>query len=393
MNIPLRSSFYLRTTIVLIAVTAGSCVTKRQGQTLAVKTTSTAAGSIATAALGPGKKEGIMKFSDLIPSKTKVNKGLFNTYKVDGKYYYEIPDSLIGREMLVITRLAKTPAGIRIPFNQYGGEEQNEQVWKWEKHDKQILIRVLSYSITADSTTDMYRSVKNSNLDVVLASFDIKAYNNDTTGVIIEVSDFYNGDITAIGISDALKRAYKISGLDNSRSFIDTIKTLPINIETRVLKTYRAIESPTDNTTGAVSFELNTSMLLLSKAPMKARLSDDRVGYFGQKWGYTWFPVNETPKQEKEILDEWVKVKAGNSLYYFGREGTLIDPRLQTEDLGDIAMKASGYGIANLKRILPNIEKWTYQKGQKFDDLEDLYNGFWCNFTDICSTSSQISVV
>ena len=107
---------------------------------------------------------------------------------------------MLGREMLLVTRLAKTPAGIHVFGQQYGGESQNDQVWKWERHDKQVFIRVPSYSVRADSTSDMYQSVKNSNLAVVLASFDIKAYNKDTTGVVIDVTDFYNGDIAAIGI-------------------------------------------------------------------------------------------------------------------------------------------------------------------------------------------------
>jgi len=612
----LKVSHYLFALAVTIAVIASSCAAKKQAETVTVKTTTTPAGTTttATATAGPAKKEGIKKFSDLIPAKTKVNKGLFNFYKVEGKYYYEIPDSVLGREMLVVTRFAKTPTGIHA----YGGEEENEQVWKWERRDKQIFIRIPSYSVRADSTSDMYQSVKNSSLEAVLASFDIKAYNKDTTGVVIDVTDFYNGDIAAIGISDDLKKTYKVSALDAARSYIDTIKTFPINIEVRVLKTYRATESPTDNTNAAISFELNTSMLLLPKIPMKPRLSDDRVGYFGQsqtdygtdaqkalvtsyihrwklvpkdtaaylrgelvepkkqivfyidpatpkkwvpyliqgindwnaafemagfknaiagkeaptakenpefstedarysviryfasdienaygphisdprtgeileshvgwyhnvmellrnwyfvqtaaanpdarhakftdeqmgelirfvsshevghtlglphnfgssyaypvdslrsktftdkhgtapsimdyarfnyiaqpgdgvthfypaigeydkwaiKWGYTWFPGKKTPKQEKETLDEWVKEKAGNPLYYYGRQGTSIDPRLQSEDLGDNAMRASTFGIANLKRILPNVEKWTYQKGEDFNDLQEVY--------------------
>jgi hypothetical protein len=617
----LRIRANLFVTAIVLAVIASSCATKKQAasQTVTIKTTATATGSTATATIGSPKKEGIKKFSDVIPAKTKVNKGLFNTYKVDGKYYYDIPDSLLGREMEVITRLVRTPAGLKVFGQQYGGESQNDQVWKWERHDKQVFIRVPSYSIRADSTTDMYQSVRNSNLDVVLAAFDIKAFNKDTTGVVIDVTDLYNGDVAAIGISDELKKAYKISVLDNSRSYIDTIKSFPINIEAHVLKTYRAAESPTDNTNGAVSFELNTSMLLLPKIPMKARLTDERVGFFGQrqtdygtdaqksevtsyihrwklepkdeaaylrgelvepkkpivfyidpatpkkwvpylilgvndwqkafeaagfknaiigkaaptrkedpqfstedarysviryfasdvenaygphesdprtgeileshvgwyhnvmqllrdwyfvqtaainpdarkakftdeqmgelirfvsshevghtlglphnfgssyaypvdslrsksftdkhgtapsimdyarfnyvaqpgdgvthlypqigeydkwaiKWGYTWFPGKKTPKQEREILDEWTKEKAGIPMYYYGRQGTSIDPRLQSEDLGDNAMKASTYGIANLKRILPNIEKWTYQKGENFSDVQSLYN-------------------
>jgi hypothetical protein len=598
---------------------ASSCATKKQAaQTVTLKTTNTPGGSTAVATVGPVKKEGLKKFSDLV-GKVKGDNGLFNTYKVDGKYYFEIPDSLLNREMLVVTRFVKTPTGLKSFGQQYGGEEVNDQVWKWERHDKQIFIRVPSYSVRADSTSDMYQSVRNSNLDAVLASFDIKGYNKDTTGVLIDVTEMYNGDVPAISLPDNIKKAYKITAIDNTRSYIDTIKSFPINIETRTLKTFRSIESPTDNTNGALTFELNTSMLLLPKNPMKARLMDARVGFFGQrqtdygtdaqkaeatayihrwklepkdevayargelvepkkqivyyidpatpkkwvpyliagindwnkgfeaagfknaivgkeapsakedpefstedarysvvryfasdvqnaygphisdprtgeileshvgwyhnvmsllhnwyfiqtaavnpnvrtaqfsdkqmgelirfvssheightlglphnfgssyaypvdslrsksftdkhgtapsimdyarfnyiaqpgdgvthlypqigeydlwaiKWGYSYFPGNKAPKQEKEALDVWTMQKAGNPLYYYGRQGTSIDPRLQNEDLGDNAMKASAYGITNLKRILPNLEKWSFQKGEDFDDLQTLYN-------------------
>ncbi|WP_431199379.1 DUF5117 domain-containing protein [Mucilaginibacter sp. P19] len=272
---------YLRGSVLALAVLAGSCAARKQAAnpSLTLKTITTPGGTVATATTGTPKKEGIKKFSDLIPAKTKADSGLFNTYKVDGKYYYEIPDSLINREMLVVTRFVKTPGGLKTFGQQYGGEEINNQVWKWEKHDKQVFIRVPSYSLRADSTSDMYQSVKNSNLDAILASFEVKAFNKDTTGVLIDVTDFYNGDIAAIGLSDDIKKAYKTMGVDNSRSYIDTIKSFPINIEARTLKTYRAGESPTDNSNAAITFELNTSMLLLPKVPMKARIMDPRVGF------------------------------------------------------------------------------------------------------------------
>ncbi|MEO6979540.1 MAG: DUF5117 domain-containing protein, partial [Mucilaginibacter sp.] len=323
---PLRTNAWLGLTAITIAVIAGSCRTKKEAaaQTVTVKTTSTATGSSATATIGPGKKEGIKKFGDLIPSKTKVDSGLFNTYRVEGKYYYEIPDSLLGREMAVITRLAKTPPNVRVPYHQYGGESENEQVWKWERHDKQIFIRVPSYSVRADSTSDMYKSVKNSNLDVVLASFDIKAYNKDTTGVVIDVSDFYNGDIAAIGISDELKKAYKISAVDNARSFIDTIKSFPVNIEARVLKTYRAGESPTDNTNAALTFELNTSMLLLPKIGARPRLGDDRVGFFGQS--QTDYGTDAQKSEVTRYIHRW-KLEPKDEAAY--QRGELVEPKKQ----------------------------------------------------------------
>src|SRR5476651_2579255 len=163
----------LYASMIAAAVLAASCASKKHtAQQVTLKTTATPGGSSATAVLGgPSKKEGIKKFSDIITPKTKVDKGLFTTYKVDGKYYYEIPDSLLNREMLVVTRFVKTPANLKNFGLQYGGEEVNDQVWKWERHDKQIMIRVPSYRLKADSTTDMYEAVKNSNIDAVLASF------------------------------------------------------------------------------------------------------------------------------------------------------------------------------------------------------------------------------
>jgi hypothetical protein len=92
------------------------------------------------------------------------------------------------------------------------------------------------------------------------------------------------------------------------------------------------------------------------------------------KWGYSWFANSKTASQEKETLDDWTAQKAGNPTYYYGRQGTSLDPRLQSEDLGDNAMKAGYYGIENLKRILPNLEKWTYKKNENYSDLQELYN-------------------
>ena len=72
-------------------------------------------------------------------------------------------------------------------------------------------------------------SVQNSNLAQILASFEIKAYNKDTSGIVIDVTDFYNGDIMAIGATDQIRKAYKVITYDATRSYIDTVKTFPIN--------------------------------------------------------------------------------------------------------------------------------------------------------------------
>jgi len=92
------------------------------------------------------------------------------------------------------------------------------------------------------------------------------------------------------------------------------------------------------------------------------------------EWGYRFLPNMATPDAEIPTLNGWVKSKNGDWKYRYGMQrSNPFDPSAQTEDLGDDAMKASTYGIANLKRILPNVEKWSAEDGQNYDESKELY--------------------
>ena len=210
------------------------------------------------------KKEGIQPYEKVITAKAKTDKGLFSVHKLDDKYYYEIPDSLLGREMLMVTRIAKTADKIG-----YGGEELNNSVLRWERKDKKILLRVVSYNNVANDSLPVAISVRNSNFEPIVQSFDIKAITKDSTGVVIEVTTLFTKDVPAFGFDDASRKQYKITSLDESRSFIETIKSYPINIEARNVITYKSSEPPSNLQTGAISLEINNSMILLPKMPMK----------------------------------------------------------------------------------------------------------------------------
>jgi hypothetical protein len=93
------------------------------------------------------------------------------------------------------------------------------------------------------------------------------------------------------------------------------------------------------------------------------------------KWGYRPILEAKTAKDEKPILDSWIRAHENDPMYRFGSQqfGNPIDPSSQTEDLGSDALKASFYGIENLKEIVPQLSKWTYKEGEDFQELEDLY--------------------
>ena len=101
-----------------------------------------------------------------------------------------------------------------------------------------------------------------------------------------------------------------------------------------------------------------------------------RIGEYDKwsiEWGYRLIPEAKTPEQETAILDKWIDAKAGDSRYYYGRQGQPDDPRDQSESVGDNAMKASTYGIKNLQRIVPNLTTWTKQSNEDYSDLKEMY--------------------
>ena len=255
---------------------------------VAMADTSAAAG----AKKEPPAKTGPKTFKEFITKKAVTQKGVFTVHFQDDKFYFDIQDSLLGRELIAVTRYAKVAGGAR----KYGGEQVNEQTIQFEKGpNSRIFMRVVSLISRADSTQTIAKAVKNSYLDPIVAAFDVKAYGKDSTSSIIDVTDFFKGDNQAVSLSSFEKRNFNLTGLAVDRSYIETIKSYPINIEVKTVKTYNASASmpgslaggsfiPAAANAGAVTFELNTSILLLPKTPMGRRLFDSRVGYLADNF-------------------------------------------------------------------------------------------------------------
>ena len=276
-------------------------------------------------------KPGPKAFGDVITKKAVSQKGVFNVHFQDDKYFFEIPDSLLGRELLAVTRFAKVAGGAR----RYGGEEVNEQSLVFEKGPGQkIFMRVVTLISKADSTQTIAKAVKNSNLDPIVASFEIKALGKDSTSSVIEVTDFFKGDNQAVSLTSGEKRSFNLSGLASDRSYIESIKSYPINLEIRTVKTYSA-SAPTPGSplggaaipaainAGAVTFELNTSIRLLPKVPMHTRLFDPRVGYFADNFvQYS----DDQHKVENQIFAVRYKLEPKPADMEKYKRGELVEP-------------------------------------------------------------------
>lgn len=153
-------------------------------------------------------KTGPKPYKEVITEKASTKKGLFHVHKIEEKWFFEIGDSVLGRDMLIVNRISKAPADTRSGFLGYAGDEINENVIRFEKGpNNKIFLRNISFTVYAkDSTKPMYKSVMNSNIQPIAAAFDIKAFSKDSTGVVIEFTDFINGDNDILFFASFLKR-------------------------------------------------------------------------------------------------------------------------------------------------------------------------------------------
>ncbi len=281
-------------------------------------------GSPATAAAKKkSKKGGIQPYNKVITKEAKSDEGLFTVHQVEDKYFYEIPDSLMEREMLMVTRIAKTAAGLG-----FGGGKQNTQTLRWQQKNDNILLRVVSHQIVAADSLPVSLAVENSNFEPILYSFPIKAKRKDSihNNVVIDVTDFFTKDVKAIGLPQRRRSAYKISRLDDSRSYIDTLRSYPRNIETRHVKTYNSSSPPSNRSVQSISLEISNSMILLPDDPMKRRYYDQRVGWFAR--GQQDYGLDEQQTKTVRYLDRWRLEVKDEDMAAFKR-GELVEPKKQ----------------------------------------------------------------
>ena len=262
------------------------------------------------------EKKSKKTYSEIIDNSFKTDNGLFKVHQKDQIFYYEIPRELLDQEMLMVTRIAKTSNGIG-----YGGQKINSQVLRWQLKKDMILLRIVSYENIANDSLPIYESVRNSNFEPILSSFEIKTVNPEDSSIVIDVTSLFSTDIKALGFPQYRRKGLKITSLDKKRSFIESIKSFPINIEVRNVLTYISSEPPSQRNSQTISLEINNSMLLLPKEKMEPRFLDRRVGYFSQT--QTDYGLDEQKAKSTSYIRRWKLIPKDIEAY---NRGELVEP-------------------------------------------------------------------
>ena len=266
-------------------------------------------------------KNAIKPYNKVVTKEHTSDDGLFKVHTKDDSYLFEIPDSLLQREMLMVTRIAKTAGGIG-----FGGAKANTQVLRWEKKKKHILLRIVSHNVVADTILPVHEAVVNSNLEPILFSFPIKAFSKDSKATVIDATSLFSKDVKPLGFPKSRRKRYQITRMDKDRSYINSVSSYPKNIEVRHVKTYAANKAPSNSAVGSITIEMSNSMVLLPKVPMKRRYFDERVGWFAR--GQTDYGLGDQRSKMVKYLDRYRLEVKDEDIEKFNN-GELVEPKKQ----------------------------------------------------------------
>lgn len=248
--------------------------------------------------------------------------GLFSVKHSADEWYFEIPDSLLGRRILATVRFTTTPANT----SKYGGEQVNQQTVYWEKAPGgQLMLRSDLFINVADSVDAINRAVISSNSNPIIGTFKVESYKNASS--LIKVTSFFNDDNPALGVSKSIKSAFGLQGYVSSASYIESIKTFPLNTEIRTVKTWSSQSGSNASAayTGRVTLGLNVSFVLLPEQPMPRRLFDPRVGYFTDD--FTYYSDDQQRVSTKRFITRWRLEPKDSADAERMKRGELIEPK------------------------------------------------------------------
>lgn len=258
-------------------------------------------------------------FEKIASESNLVSRGMFNVYAQDGKYYFEIPVSLLQRDMLVVNKLQRVPFELNDAGVNRGTNYETQMIrFEWNKEEKKIRVRQSRPLPESPENDAITRSVRDNFISPLIADFKLEACNADSTAVIIQINDIYDGSETSINnVFDNINLG---TSAIKDLSRIMSIKAFPNNIVATSELTTKVREGMSAVN---VTVEVSSSLVLLPEKPMMGRLDDPKVGYFTKDLLY--FSDSQQKTEEKKYITRWrLEPKPEDREAYL--RGELVEP-------------------------------------------------------------------
>ena len=224
------------------------------------------------------------------------DKGMFDVHRKGTDFLFEIPDSLMGRDILIVNKIS----GVPYALNDAGvnkGMGYGEKIVRFRKDTLYKKVWVMTYDprITSPEGDRITRSVRDNYRETAIEQFPIDAYGKDSASVVIKVNKVFDGS------EKSFNNVFGSIGLPGSPkkdlSKIESVKSFPENI---IVKSLLSTSHTEEGTTIPLTVEITSNLVLLAREPMRPRFSDDRVGYF--EIGHLYFNDEQQKAEDRAFM-------------------------------------------------------------------------------------------
>jgi hypothetical protein len=252
-----------------------------------------------------------------------VKKGLFNVYSIKEDYYFEVPDSLLSRDLLIVNKVSSVPYAL----NGHGlnkGMTFETKLIRFYRDTilNKVWVKTVNPRVQSPENDAITLSVKDNFGESIIEEFSIEAKNTDSTSVFIKVNKIFNGKEKSF--SDVLTNVGLGGSVKTNLSILESIKSFPKNIVVKSLLTTSVKEG--GSAALPLSIGVTTNIVLLPTDVMKPRFSDKRIGYFGKPMDY--FSDDQQEVESREMITRWRLEPKKEDIEKYQR-GELVQPKEQ----------------------------------------------------------------
>ena len=245
------------------------------------------------------KKGNTAAYNDFIKDAVTKN-GLFKIHTIKDKIYFEIPNEVLGKDLLIVNKISSVPAQINNAGINKGINYENKLIrfYKDEKNNK-VWAKTFDPKISVNKKDNIALSVRDNYVESIIEGFEIKTYGKDSA-VVVQVNNVFNG--TSKSFNNLFDNIGMGGSVRTKDSYIEEVKSFPQNVVIKSQLTTQVSEGKTTAEKADLTVGTTTNIVLLPE-PMVGRFSDDRVGYFTTPKIY--FSDKQQRVDNKELITRW----------------------------------------------------------------------------------------
>jgi hypothetical protein len=256
------------------------------------------------------------KFDELTKG-AAADSGMFNVYKKEKDFYFEVPTKLMNRDMLIVNKISQVPADLNEAGINKGMNYENLVVqFSLNKEQEKVFVLSTKPFVEVKEGDKIGRSVADNYAPSILEYFKVEAYTKDSSAVLIKVNKVYDGN------QKSFNNVFGMTGLGTSAltdySYIGSARSFPENI---VVKSFQTTTIPSAETNARLTVEVTSNLVLLPEKPMVPRFEDSRVGYFATR---RWYFNDDQHQLDKRMLATRWRLEPKDKEAY--ARGELVEP-------------------------------------------------------------------